>query len=93
MNKKEHIDFLKIASWEDATEMLLELERQRHNLKDLMTKKQLKEMDEIIEVYDNHRAGVLNDISKKGGFSRSMNLEAQNYLDVQPDIGDLDDGY
>jgi hypothetical protein len=93
MNKKEHLEFLKIADWCDITEMLLELEQQRYNLKDLMSKKQLKELDELIEIYDAHRAETLNKISKEGGFSRSVGLEIQDYMDMQPDIGDLEDDY
>lgn len=93
MKKSEHIEFLKIADWDSATEMMLELEQQRHNLKDLMTKKQLKELDELIDIYDNYRASVLDQISKEGGYNRTMNLEVQEFMDVQPDIGDLEDDY
>ena len=93
MNKKEHLEFLKIADWDDATEMLLELEQQRHNLKDLMTKKQLKEIDGLIDIYDNHRASILDKMSKEGGYNRTVNLEIQDLMDVQHDIGDLEDGY
>lgn len=93
MNKKEHIKFLKIASWDDFTEMLLELEQQRFTLKELMTKKELEALEEVIEMYDQHRAQVLDKMSKEGGFVRSLGLEEQGMDEIQPDIGGLDDGY
>ena len=91
MNIKEHIEFLKIADWEDVTEALLELEQQRFYLKDDLTKKELKELDAIIGLYEQQRAGVLHEISVGGGFGRTINMEIQGVEETEFDIGGLDD--
>jgi hypothetical protein len=92
--KKEHEEFLKIAEWDDVAEILVDLEQHRHRFKNEMTKQQLQDLDEIIELYDNYRAVLLDKISKETSFNRTMGLEikeAINEMTVGTELSEDDD--
>ncbi len=54
MNKNDHIKFLskKDIEWDDVTEVLIDLELEKHELKEHLTPKQIQEYDDIIELYE-----------------------------------------
>lgn len=74
MNKNDHINFLKKKDleWDDVTEVLIDLELEKHNLKELLTEEQIKEYDEIIELYEAQRYTELNK-HLDAGFNRAIN--------------------
>ena len=90
MNIKDHAKFLETAEWDDVTENLIELEQQRFYLKDELSKKELKLLDELIGLYEQHRANELYFSSVEGGFERTMNREV---LEMENEISDIEDGY
>jgi hypothetical protein len=90
MNIKDHAKFLETAEWDDIAENLMELEQQRFYLKDELTKKELKLLNDLIGLYEQHRANELYYSSLEGGFERTMNREVRV---MENDISDLEDGY
>lgn len=90
MNIKDHEKFLETAEWDDIAENLMELEQQRYYLKEELTKKELKLLDQLIDLYEQHRANELYFNSLEGGFERTMNREVK---EMENEILDLEDGY
>jgi hypothetical protein len=90
MNKNDHIKFLQTPNleWDDVTEILIDLELEKYNLKDILTPEQIQEYDEIIELYEAQRYAELNK-HLGSGFSRAINAEFQGTIEAPDEL----DGY
>lgn len=90
MNKNDHIKFLsrKDIEWDDVTEALIDLELEKHRLKGNLTEDQIKEYDEIIELYEAQRYTELNK-HLDAGFTRAINAEFQGGVEAPDEL----DGY
>ena len=90
MNKNDHIKFLskKDIEWDDVTEILIDLELEKHELKEHLTPKQIQEYDEIIELYEAQRYNELNK-HLDSGFNRAINAEFQGGVETPDEL----DGY
>jgi hypothetical protein len=91
INKKQHEKNAKKANWDDIGEIIIDLEIERFVLKEHLTPKMIKEYDEIIAIYEARRFKDLES-QREAGFSRTMLQESLSNIDIEYDIGDIDDG-
>lgn len=87
----DHAKFLKSVDleWDDVTDVLIDLEIEKSKLLHTLTAKQIKEYDEIMEIYEAHRFLELNKNTDKNRFDKVLNREAR--IDIA--LPDELDGY
>ena len=91
MKKSDHVKFLKDPNieWDDITDILIDLELEKYHYAYALSEKEIKEYDDIIELYEAYRFTELNKNVKTSGFTRIINSEFNGEIENPDEL----DGY
>lgn len=84
---KNHQEYVKTASWCEIVDQLIDLEQERHSLKELLTHKILNQYDQLIELYEDAKLALYPQEGRS--FQESVQVQIDGIPeDVMIDIGE-----